>query len=502
MKKQTRLIAFLLVLAMLFAFASCSEESSSGGADGEVLLTFGEYTLSEKDYMYILSMFKSQMIDYYQAYFSQYGVSYSESDILSMKMDEDTTFAQYIEEISLEFAQQMLVFEKLCGDAGISITNKADIDQINEYMEDLQYSYGGEDLFEIELARLGLSRYSIERYLRSEFFYSLIREYRYGENGIAQIPAEKVHDKFMKEYLRYDGALFAYVDYNTGTEYSFEYTDDEARAFFDTDFVKVRHILYKTVDSSNKKLSDEKVAQKKSKAEATLNAIKNDGKKLDDFKSDTEDSGYEYVFTRGKMVANFEKAAFEMEVGEVRLVETEYGFHIIEKLEKSDEDFSGKVGEDGKTTGGNKANVIKAMTAKQIRSEALVLLEKLQSGEVQSYPEKDTEKAYYIPLESNFIKKDDTNYAAFIEMLDKIEEGKYAEKNFVGDATYVIRRLPMTAKDITASIYQTIEDELTMTEFSEYVQSFYDQIEIDEELLAKFDVVTIPKLDGQLYTFG
>jgi truncated hemoglobin YjbI len=41
-----------------------------------------------------------------------------------------------------------------------------------------------------------------------------------------------------------------------------------------------------------------------------------------------------------------------------------------------------------------------------------------------------------------------------------------------------------------------------MTEFSEYVQSFYDQIEIDEELLAKFDVVTIPKLDGQLYTFG
>ena len=70
MKTHTRFIAVLLAIVMLFSFAACSEESSSGGADGEVLLTFGEYTLSEKDYMYILSMFKSQMIDYYQAYFA------------------------------------------------------------------------------------------------------------------------------------------------------------------------------------------------------------------------------------------------------------------------------------------------------------------------------------------------------------------------------------------------------------------------------------------------
>lgn len=502
MKKQTRLVAFLLVIVMLFTFTACSEESSSGGAEGEVLLTLGEYTLSEKDYMYILSMFKSQMIDYYQAYFSQYGVSYGEAEILGMKMDENTTFAKYIEDISLEFAQQMLVFEKLCGDANLSITNQTDIDKIDGFMKDLEYSYGGEDLFEIELARLGLSRYSIERYLRSEFFYSLIRDYRYGDNGIAKIPSEKVHDKFLKEYLHYDGALFAYVDYKDGSAYTFEYTDDEVKAFFDTEFVKVRHILYKTVDSSNKKLPDEKVAEKKAKAEAALAAIQSGEKSLDDYKKDTEDAGYEYIFTYGRMVKNFETAAFEMNVGDVRLVETEHGFHIIEKLEKTEEDFLGKTSDDGKTSGGNKSNVIKAMTAKQIRSEALDLFAKLQSGEVKEYPAKDTEKAYYIPLEPNFIKKDDTNYASFIEMLNEIEEGKYGEKNFVNDATYVIRRLPMSSSDISASIYTNIEDELIMTEFSEYIKSFYDKIELKEDLLAKFDVVTIPKLDGELYTFG
>ncbi len=502
MKKQTRLIALLLVVIMLFAFTACSEESASGGADGEVLLSYGEYTLSEKDYMYILGMFKSQMIEYYKAYFAQYGVTYDESDILELKMDDETTLAKYIEDVSLEFAQQMLVFEKLCGEANLSITNQTDIDEINGFLEDLEYSYGGEDLFEIELARIGISRYSIERYLKSEFYYSLIRDYRYGDNGIAKIPAEKVHKEFLENYLHYDGALFAYVDYNNGSAYSFEYSDEEALAFFETEFVKVRHILYKTVDSSNKKLSDEKIAEKKAKAEAALAAVKSGEKKLDDLKSETEDSGYEYTFTYDQMVDNFETASFEMEVGEVRLVETEYGFHIIEKLEKTNEDFTGKVDDSGKTTGGKKADVLKVMTAKQIRSEALELLEKLKSGEVTKYPEKDEKKAYYLPLEANFIEKNDSNYATFIEMLGKIEEGNYGEKNFPSDATYVIRRLPMSEKDITASIYSSIEDELAMTEFGEYIRSFYDKIELNEELYEKFDVVTVPTLDGELYTFG
>lgn len=502
MKKQTRLIAIFLVVIMLFSFTACSEESASGGADGEVLLSYGEYTLSEKDYMYILSMFKSQMIGYYQAYLAQYGASYEESDILELKMDEDTTLAKYIEDISLEFAQQMLIFEKLCGDANLSITNQKDIEEINDFIADLEYSYGGEDLFEIELARLGISRYSIERYMRSEFYYALIRDYRYGDNGVAVIPEEKVHAEFLKNYLHYDGALFAYVDYENGSAYSFEYTDEEAKAFFDTEFVKVRHILYKTVDETNQKLPADKIAKKKADAEDALAAIKSGEKKLDDYKSVTEDSGYEYVFTYDQMVDNFEKASFEMEIGEVRLVETEYGFHLIEKLEKTEEDFSGTVGTDGKTKGGKKAEVIKAMTVKEIRSEALDVFSKLQSGELSTYPAKDEEKEYYLPLEANFIKKNDTNYASFIEMLGKIEEGKYGEQNFPNDATYVIRRLPMTEKDITASIYTSIEDELAMAEFSDYIQSFYDKIELNEELYKKFDVVTVPTLDSELYTFG
>ena len=503
MKKYLRLIALLLVAFIALSLVACGDSDEYSAGDGsEVVMRYGEYTISEKDYMYILSSFKSQMVDYYQYSFSQYGVSYSESDILALQLSEETTLAQYIEEISVEFAQQMLIFEKLCADAGITITDQKDIDTMNGYMNDVEYAYGGEDLFEIELARLGISRTAIERYLRSEIYYGLIHDYRYGDNGVAKISSEMVHKNFLENYLRYDGALYSYIDYESGEEYAFEYSDDEIQKYFDENYVKVRHILYKTVDSSNNKLSADKIAEKKAKAEAALSAVTSEGKTLEDLKSETEDSGYEYTFTYDQMVENFEKAAFEMEIGEIRLVETEYGYHIIEKIEKTESDLIGTTNDEGKTTGGCKDDVVFSMTSAEIRDEALVTLEKLKNGEISKYPEEDDKKEYYIVMEPSLISKSESNYATFIEMVSSIEEGDYGEKNFLGDATYIIRRLSMSADDITSDIYPAIEDNLALTAFGEYVQSFYDEIEINQDIIDKFDVVTAPMLDSTLYKFG
>lgn len=502
MKKHIRLLSLLLVVVMLLPLASCGNDETVSGDGSAIVMSYGDFNLSEKDYMYIVSLFKTQLIDTYQGYFSQYGVSYSEEDILAMQMSEELTFAQYIEEVSIEFSQQMLIFEQLCKDAGITITDQEDIDMVNGYLEDMEYAYGGEDLFNIELTKLGLSRSSIERYLKANILYELIFDYRYGENGVAAVPAEKINEYFLANYYHYDGALYAYADYSTGEDFTFEFTDAEIATHFAEDYVKVRHILYKTVDKSNKKLPEDKIAEKKAKAEAALAALQSGEKVLDDFKSETEDSGYEYIFTYGSMVEAFEKASFEMEIGEFRVVETEYGFHVIEKLEKTDEDLNGKPNDKGELTGGYKKAVIASLSSGKIRSEALDLFDKLKSGEVKEYPTETDAKPYYLYLKPSLIDKNETTYASFIELVSGIKTNEFAEKNFADEATYIVRRLPLTVEDMTADIYASIEDDMAFEEFGEYVRSFYDKVQVNNELLDKFDVVTIKMLDENLYLLG
>ncbi|MBO5870001.1 MAG: peptidylprolyl isomerase [Clostridia bacterium] len=503
MKKIKNIVSFLLVVLMLFSFASCGKDNDVvSGDNSEVVMSYGDYTLSEKDFMYIVSTFKSQMVSYYQSYLSSYGASYSDSDILEMQMSEDKTIGEYIKEVSIEFAQQLLIFEQLCADSGITITDQSDIDSINNALEDMEVAYGGTDLFEIELARLGITRSAIERYMRANVYYTLVHDYRYGENGTAAIPAESVYEEFVNNYYHYDGALYAYADYQTGEAYTFEFDEEEIKSFFDAEFVKVRHILYKNTDSKNQKLSENEIAEKKNKAESALASIQSGEKTLDDFKAETEDSGYEYVFTYGSMVKPFEEASFEMKVGDVRLVETEFGYHIIEKLEKTEEDYVGKVGEDGKTKGGYKDAAIAAMSAKQIRAEALETMDKLSKGELEKYPEQTDAKKYYIYMKPSFIKKNDAQNAEFVKIIGDIEEGKFQDKEFVSDGTYIIRHLPISKEDITSEIYTSIEDELAMSAFGEYVQSFYDKITVNNELIDKFDIKTLPMLDSNLYTVG
>ena len=48
----------------------------------------------------------------------------------------------------------------------------------------------------------------------------------------------------------------------------------------------------------------------------------------------SKDNGGEYTFEKGKMVKEFEDAAFSMNVGEIRIVKTQYGYHIMKLLEK------------------------------------------------------------------------------------------------------------------------------------------------------------------------
>ncbi|MBO5454721.1 MAG: peptidylprolyl isomerase [Clostridia bacterium] len=139
-------------------------------------------------------------------------------------------------------------------------------------------------------------------------------------------------------------------------------TDEEAREFFDKYCLKAQHILFSTVSEDGQTPVDDETAKAKlAKAEETAKLIK-DGADFDSFANLNEDPGAEsmpggYVFANTSLITDeivvatvqqaglamvepFEAGAAALKPGEVSgVITSNFGHHIIKRLELTDDDF-------------------------------------------------------------------------------------------------------------------------------------------------------------------
>lgn len=152
---------------------------------------------------------------------------------------------------------------------------------------------------------------------------------------VKQSYTELVYNEVMKDYVADDAAVQEQLDANTS------YVSLMANGVdHQYDQVRARHILIKTVDDAGAALDADAIAAAKAKIEDLLARARAG----EDFATlateNTEDpgsveTGGEYTFSRGQMVAEFEDTAFGLEVGQISdVVETQYGYHIIKLEEK------------------------------------------------------------------------------------------------------------------------------------------------------------------------
>ena len=156
------------------------------------------------------------------------------------------------------------------------------------------------------------------------------------------------NDEFLRTQQEQDLAVQNYKEHFDKT---IKISDEEMKKYYEDhkkdyykDEVKASHILVSTQDKNGKPLSDEKKKEAKKKAEDLLKRAKSGEEFSELAKENSDDPGSAAqggdlgYFSKGMMVPEFEKAAFNLKPGEISdIVESSFGYHIIKVTDKVNE---------------------------------------------------------------------------------------------------------------------------------------------------------------------
>lgn len=135
--------------------------------------------------------------------------------------------------------------------------------------------------------------------------------------------AQRMHDNILKQYAMHNVLKNATVSEEDMLNYYNEHTD----SFKEPESMQASHILVESEEKANevlKEINEGLSFEEAAKKHSTCPSNAQGG-----------DLGH---FTRGRMVPEFENAAFDMEVGAVSApVKTQFGYHIIKAVNKVEE---------------------------------------------------------------------------------------------------------------------------------------------------------------------
>jgi peptidyl-prolyl cis-trans isomerase C len=184
-------------------------------------------------------------------------------------------------------------------------------DDTEKYITEMKKRFGSDTVFEAQVKSTGMSMDQFRKRANDQNVCELVLERELK-------PSIKITDADVKKFY-----------------------DENPSKFEEPEQVRAAHILIGTEDpTTHQPLPPAKKAEKEKLArEVKAKADKGEdfGKLAKEYSDDpgSKDKGGEYTFGRGRMVPEFESAAFSMKPGQISdLVETRFGYHIIKTIEK------------------------------------------------------------------------------------------------------------------------------------------------------------------------
>ena len=293
MNKLRKVIAVLLAVLLCISLGGCVTTKSWA-------VKIGDENISAAMYVYQL---RQQM----SAYLSQNSMSENE-ETWNAEYSDELTVGEYIQTTTVQSLAATVTWRAQFDKLGLSFTDEEQAN-IQKSIDTMIEGAGGKQVVVDGLKQNGLN---YDEYINSVYYDTQkilkVVNYYFGKNGLEPVSEQEILTYFKENYAR------------------------------------AKHILISTVNEQGNTLTGQDMKKAKNTAQEVFEKAKNVDeaafdKLMEQYNSDEGAAAYPdgYVFTTGEMVDEFEKASFDMKVGETRLVQTDYGFHIIRKLSLEDE---------------------------------------------------------------------------------------------------------------------------------------------------------------------
>ncbi len=308
MNSLKKLLAIALVLVMVFTLlTACGDKENDTDASNAGLFIDGKQVLDSDDII--------MTVNGYEVPFDEYRYMYMFLDLNYFSQGDPTYWENYpddfayLNEVTSSYVIEANWGNLLADEYGITLTEE-DLATVATYMDEQVAQFESEEEFEKALVESGMTRDLLTRLLQQEIMCNRVYEELFVKEGAPLAPSDdEIRRTLLNDYVRAQHLLISF-DHFADLEGYEDYTEEQLKEAA----LELANNSLELINSGKANIYD--LAQE----------IGDDPGMLKNEKG--------YLFTYGEMVKEFEESAFSLEVDQISgLVETTYGYHIIQRLD-------------------------------------------------------------------------------------------------------------------------------------------------------------------------
>ena len=302
-----RIFAALLSVSLLLGSAAAL---SSCGENGPAALEYEGVRVSEKLYAYWMAHYK-------HAFLTTYRDASDTDEFWNSTLENGQTAEEYLTSVVNRNVSRYAAAAWLFDYMKLKLTSGMKKEVENGIDEICQYSFGGDkEKFNEYLAEIGIDRDTLYDAYIMDVKLNYVKEYLYGVSGVINVPDSDRMAYLEEKYVRI-AHIYVNDKFKWETDEDGEYVTDE--------------------DGHGKKrgLTEDEAASAAETIDAVRRGLENGtdfGELWEEYSEDKlYPGGYYLLPTTSGFFDEVVSAAFGLEIGETRELETEYGVHFIKR---------------------------------------------------------------------------------------------------------------------------------------------------------------------------